>query len=370
MATTMLKWITIGLIATPAIAQEGQVVKHKDGYQIEVSEVSEEESVEERAHTIKVGDTLWDISETFWGDAEQWPRMWSYNRYITNPHWIYPGNTIRFTPGTELSPPTMELDGDKEEQGTSVTSLTFEESDPVCGPDVRFNKNRESTTYFTPAFLANKDEIPVYGSVYGAKSGMKNLSVGEVIYLDVNKDWVVECGDVFTVFRRRPGKVRHPDSWFRKYGFLHEVVGEIRVTHVGDEMATAVIRRSFKHMKRGDEFGEHYPVAAELPVSVPNGELDAVILARLGSETQMLAGPGSVIFIDRGRADGLEVGDAFYVIHRSDDYRALGGYDPNIPEQVSGRIIVTELGEYHATAVIVDAARPIKIGDNLAMRVE
>ena len=54
MATTMLKWITIGLTATTAIAQEGQVVKHKDGYQIEVSDPTDEAVVEERAHTIKV----------------------------------------------------------------------------------------------------------------------------------------------------------------------------------------------------------------------------------------------------------------------------------------------------------------------------
>jgi hypothetical protein len=58
------------------------------------------------------------------------------------------------------------------------------------------------------------------------------------------------------------------------------------------------------------------------------------------------------------------------VIHQSDDYRALHGHDERIPEQVAGRVIVTALDEYHATAVIVDAARPINVGDHLAMRVE
>jgi hypothetical protein len=370
MATHMFTWIGIGLMATPVFAQDGEVIQDKDGNKIELVDSEEDDTFEDRTHLIQTGDTLWDISQTFWGQADQWPRMWSYNRYITNPHWIYPGNKIRFTPGSFLNPPTMELDSGESDPSTSVTSLNFESSEPVCGPDVRFDQARESTVYHTPAFLGQKGEIPTYGSIYGAKSGMKNLGPGELIYLEVDEEFIAECGDVFSIFRRRPGKVRHPDSWFRKYGYLHEVVAEVRVVQVGEGLTTAIIRRSYQHVQRGDEFGDYIPVSAELPVSIPNGELDAVILARMGSERSILAGSGETIFIDRGRADGLQVGDAFFVVHHSDDYRELHGFDESIPDQVAGRIIVTALSEYHATAIIVDAARPIGIGDHLAMRIE
>ena len=366
----MLKWIAIGLLAGPAFAQDEEVIQDKDGYKIELAEGGDDDDVGERTHLIQSGDTLWDVSATFWGEAEQWPRMWSYNRYITNPHWIYPGNKIRFTPGTYLNPPTMELEGEGEGEGTTVSTLTFEEAAPECGPDLRFDVTRESTAYHTPAFLAGKKDVVSYGEVYGAKSGMKNLGPGEILYLDVDDDFIAECGDVFSIFRRRSGTVRHPDSWFRKYGFLHEIVAEVRVIHVGEEMTTGVIRRSYQHVQRGDSFGDYVPVTAELPVTVPNGELDGVILARMGSDKSMLAGSGETIFVDRGRADGLQVGDAFFVVHRSDDFRDLHGYDESIPEQVAGRIIVTALDEYHATAIIVDAARPIDVGDHLAMRIE
>src|SRR5262249_30239726 len=47
------------------------------------------------SHTVKKGDTLWDICDGYFGNPWQWPRVWSYNPEILNPHWIYPGEVIR-----------------------------------------------------------------------------------------------------------------------------------------------------------------------------------------------------------------------------------------------------------------------------------
>jgi len=61
---------------------------------ISAQETKEEEGV----YTIKKGDTLWDISDRFLKDPYQWPRLWERNPYITNPHWIYPGNPVNLSP--------------------------------------------------------------------------------------------------------------------------------------------------------------------------------------------------------------------------------------------------------------------------------
>ena len=50
-------------------------------------------------YVIQSGDTLWDISTRFLNDPHAWPELWSYNEYITNPHWIYPGNRVYFRLG-------------------------------------------------------------------------------------------------------------------------------------------------------------------------------------------------------------------------------------------------------------------------------
>jgi len=52
-------------------------------------------------HTVEKGDTLWDLSRRYLGSPWYWPKVWSYNPEIANPHWIYPGNQIRFFPTGE-----------------------------------------------------------------------------------------------------------------------------------------------------------------------------------------------------------------------------------------------------------------------------
>lgn len=52
-------------------------------------------------HTVKRGDTLWDLAQTYLGDAFQWPQIYKLNTdIIKNPHWIYPGQVFKLPGGT------------------------------------------------------------------------------------------------------------------------------------------------------------------------------------------------------------------------------------------------------------------------------
>ena len=46
-------------------------------------------------YTVKKGDTLWDLSNKFSDSPWVWPELWSENKQLTNPHWIYPGQRLR-----------------------------------------------------------------------------------------------------------------------------------------------------------------------------------------------------------------------------------------------------------------------------------
>lgn len=64
----------------------------------------------DRYYEVQRRDNLYDISTTLFGDSAFWPKIWSINSGITNPHIIEKGNVIYFSGGTQFEPPRFGVD--------------------------------------------------------------------------------------------------------------------------------------------------------------------------------------------------------------------------------------------------------------------
>ncbi|MDA1081082.1 MAG: LysM peptidoglycan-binding domain-containing protein [Gemmatimonadetes bacterium] len=111
------------------------------------SAATAQEPVERPAtHTVRTGDTLWDLAQQYLGDPFQWQQIYQLNTaIIQDPHWIYPGQELALPGGTLAAAPTGS-------RGSANSGPTRNMSLTVFNAAARRteNRSRESLLLATP----------------------------------------------------------------------------------------------------------------------------------------------------------------------------------------------------------------------------
>jgi hypothetical protein len=353
-------------------------------------------------YTIKPGDTLWDLSGRFLNNPWYWPKIWSYNPEITNPHWIYPGNILKFYPSAEEAPTRVEpvAPGTPIAAAASDEKVAAEEEEVAEAPvreledfsraDLKAPASAEQTEAvavagpykigFVPqrARLARHDtfvtprELAESGAIHAAFEEKLLLSTLDRAYAQFEKQADVKVGETYVVYKTERA-IPHPDSTKGVFGYQSVVLGSAKVVAVSDKAATVQIVQTFEPIERGALLGPWTQKFFRAVERKPNKQaIDGkIVAAQVEVMTQF--GENHVVFVDRGEKDGVEEGNVFTVLRSGDQYGTnpyQGTWDESLPIEAVGELLIIDVKEHASTALVTKSLKELVIGDRIEMRPE
>ena len=377
-------------------------------------------------YTVVPNDWLFKISKRIFGTGFYYPKIWSLNSFITNPHFIEPGMILSFTTGSGSRAPEVKLGSFSEDElnavpgsigntnasdlanfGEDVRPEWIDEKNNLEKQGVYFQYaseetmedltrageqalNREYENYEPP-----RNEFDVIVPKNYDKSGFdKNsrifYSVKEGFYLStfvstnivqdfgkitdgpdeniyftkLDKAYVqfdetmnVLPGDKFSVYSSG-GKVKQANS--DREGYKYTIVGQIKlIRKIRDKWEVEFIEVAGTP-QRGDRITAYTPKIERITKTYNSRLIEAAVLATFQPMQTMLS-YGDVVYIDRGRADGVEMGNVLDVYGFKD--RSTNKNITDQPTYKLGELTVITLTDNFATALVTASIRDFYPGD-------
>lgn len=329
-----------------------------------------------QSHTVRKGDTLWDLARTYKGDPFLWPDIYRLNTSVVeDPHWIYPGEVLNLDGSTPVAsvpaqdtPAPAESDSSLAVASTPSDSATpggaggaapgeaapaeapaeetavedvapehqaslaellrrdyGDEPPRLFGPrqgdriqesfsgylHQNYRPLRESE-FYASGFLTENARLP-FGEVIGpvtppqiqAQARNSNALPYATIAVAAPKGAVYQVGD--TLLLAQIGAELKP------HGDVVLPTGLARVSDTADGNYLAMVVAVYGPIRRGQKVlpAETFVAGGTAKAAPVSDGIEATLLG--GPNRQDLKAPQMVVFLDKGRQDGVAPGDLFEV---------------------------------------------------------
>ncbi len=315
------------------------------------------------------GDTLWDIATRFLGSPYLWPQVWDQNKYITDAHWIYPGDPVILPKVSVVSDSAgargTGTEGMGEETSETTTGTGTSEGRSV-GSEVRLTALTEENTLQCAEYIANPSDDTSFKIVSNEEGDNKvAFATRDVVYLNRGSNAGVKAGDRFMVHREEDS-VLHPLTK-KHLGTRVLSPGWIQVVLVREKASIAVVEESCSFIQVGDYLLPFErvnvplvsPKAPSTRLSSPSGKLVRHIVEV--ADRAVSAGTGQLVHLDAGSRDGLTPGAQLVV------FRII---EPGIPtpRAVLAEIAVVSVRETTSVAKVVYSTDALYAGYEVELR--
>lgn len=296
---------------------------------------------EYKDYTVVKGDTLWDISKKELQDPFFWPKIWKENPDVANPDRIYPQQKIRI--------PLSSLQGEitfPKIQETKLEKRVAEKGTvkKIEPPPKKYLVDR--ALLIASGYIA--DSVQSVGSIVDSPTGRTILGVGDYAY--VKTDNPAKVGEKFYVIRPVE-KVMHPKSG-KMMGHLIEVLGIAEIVGQDGNEMKAKITASYSDIFTGNLLDSYYEIQPPYRMETPRKpDIGGYIVA--ARDLRTFNGMLDVVYLDRGKKEGLEIGDVYATLLQG-KHRI-----------VNGVIQVINVREKTATAIVWKSSNSVTKGDEV-----
>jgi LysM repeat protein len=319
------------------------------------------------SHTVKRGDTLWDISKIFLRSPWRWPELWGMNLdQIRNPHLIYPGQVLvldktggraRLRMGQAVGGGTDKLSPrvrSSDIGADALASIPFGLIEPFLNEAVIFQGNELEQA---PRIVATQENRVILGR-------------GDTAY--VRGD--LSNGTDYRIFRS-PKPLLDPTTK-ELLGYEAVYVGGAEYTRQGETRVDAagkseIVPATFTVTSVRYEAGVGDRLAVVPPREytnyvphAPQGPMEGRIVSLYGEA--LTAGQNQIVSLNKGAKDGMERGHVLALVRNGS--RVVDTTDPTkptikLPDERHGLLFVFRVFDRMSYALILSVKEPVSPGD-------
>ncbi len=313
------------------------------------------------------GDTLWDLSARYLKSPYLWPQLWDQNKYVTDAHWIYPGDPILLPKMSMVAEQAGEapVEGPPEGLG-EAPEIGAQAGDTGAGAAAALRPITEEMALQCAQYvLTQREDESLY--LVGSELGGDKVGLADrdVVYLNKGSNAGVKPGDLYTL-HHAAYTVRHPSSG-KKLGTKIETTGWVKVILVQEDSACAVVEQACLDIHAGDYLKPFEKVNVPMVVKREPAECCAPANGKVArhvvdlQDDASIAGEGNFVTIDAGTDDGIAPGNSFSI------YRIMYPSVPT-PRNPVGEATVVSVRDRTSTAKVTYSKYEVMVGDEVELR--
>ena len=309
-------------------------------------------------YTIQKGDTLWDLSQHFNNSPWLWPELWEENDQISNPHWIFPGERIRLykKSGSQTITKTMPSQSVVVKPVPVPVPVPSPTGQGVAGPFFVY------TSIDRVGFIRRPPVTPS-GTIFEVQGRKVLISEGDMVYIrpsDNSAQDTLIPGSRHTLFRTMSPTDERKSS--ETIGTQHYILGIVEVTKKEPDFVIAKVLKSFRSIQVGDQVMMFSPRHAKIELKPSTPGIDGQII--ISEDHSTLTGDNTLAFIDKGRADNIDIGQQYSIYNTQKTVMGKGEIETKrLPPVDIGTFLVLHTEQTTSTVIITKALKNIAPGE-------